>query len=200
MLKVTVFLFLTISFIACSSAPVSKKPVRLKHEALISSPGSKKVKIKSGGGFYLSSAPILVEGKNQIPIYLVPVDKKRSSTLEIELENYDSAMTKGLYKEMDTVLFTVLQKIESIRQDISKDNVTEAISKAKDLKAEFPFLNSVDFILASIYVSKGNKSEAISYLEKGLSKFPNYKDGQELYQKISGKKWVEREIASEGDK
>lgn len=177
------FIFLLSFFCSTFSFAKVKVKVRSDAEVLSIKSGDRKT-LKARDEFTLDEPTWVVE-KERVPVLIFPVSK---DAVSIEL---NSPSTRRDGKEfsalsVDQQLSDLLKQFVEIQKLVQTKNKEEALNKAYALKSKYPDVAFLNFLLASVLVVNGNKSDAERALERGLASHPEFQDGKVMLQKLRG--------------
>ena len=192
MKKQIILLFLTFGVTACSTFSTNRFDARLNQDASVLKAGSEIQDFKKGETVVLGDKPTLISSPGYVGILVLPASEYKG-TVEIDLKSVKSYGGEAFTKKYNQNINEVVAEITEIQLLIAKNKPQDALERTLNLQQKYPQLSYIHLLKASAYVLQHDEKRALQSIELALRDFPDNKQAQDLYYKLSGK----RSLASE---
>ena len=183
----SIFIFTSCSFLKGKDIVKEQQPsFTFKQDVEITQNG-KKTKLKSGESFTLESQGVVrAEAPGSVSMVILPLSSENNK-LDISLASLkdikiDEIESIGLNRRLDLIL----PEIQKIQRMMLQKDYTNALSKVRDLKVQYPKVAFFSFIEGACYKILNRKSEALQAVREGLVLYPQSADARELYRQLTG--------------
>lgn len=140
--------------------------------------------MKAGEKFSTQGQTALIESTGFVSTLIIPMNP-RAEAAKVTLKPIDKTI-ESRAQPVDPRLFNeLLIAINEVQARLALNKPKDALSLVESLQAKTPGVTYLDFLKASCYVVAGENSRAKALLEKALKEFPDNKQAQELYERLS---------------
>lgn len=181
-------ILLSIASYACSTPHTVLKP---ESDVVVATPGEKETRlVRAGAEIEVGDRPFVIEKPGHHSIYIVPITKEESSTIDIRLRPTTQWTDAQVAREIDGRLSALLADVTAVYQLLGKGEKGKALAAAEQIASREPDVVYVQFLLSSCFAVNGRTEEAIKAVSRALSRHPNDERGRGLYRRLVGRDFL----------
>lgn len=132
-------------------------------------------------------APLWITLNGRVPVLAIPVQQGHS-TIKVNPPLFKDAVGDMAQVEIGKIVSNLMVSLQEVQGLVRKKELDKAMAKIEEIEKLYPRVTFLEFVKASIYLLKGNKSMARQATERGLEAHPDYREGQDFLKMLDGKK------------
>jgi pectate lyase len=170
--------------------PRHQSQVKFEQDVLVTNLQGKTQKIDEGQKVNFDNESILVESAGKVSVLLVPISNS-SKDIQLKLKNLDKQqMNTFVGSSVNDELSRILFQINEVQNLLMEKKGNLAIQKIEQLQGKYKELEYLSFLKVSAYIVKGEREKAKQLLELSLQKYPDNKEGRDLYNSLFKRKGI----------